>query len=195
MLDLFLDTETTGLANNAPYDCSTQPDCIQLAAQLYDGRKLVSEFQFIMSNRKDRPIHPAAAAAHDITQEFVERHGCNPRLPLTCLKQQLAKADRVFAFNMGFDWKILTIAMHCNFGEDLSSVKAEVLCTMMSVHGKVARPDGSNRWPTLMDAYKGLVNPAGFEGAHDAMADVRALVAVTWAAEDRGWDFKRPKGF
>jgi DNA polymerase III epsilon subunit-like protein len=195
MLDLFLDTETTGLANNQPHDHPSQPDCIQLAAQLYSGRKLVSEFQFIMANRLDCPIHPAAAAAHGLTQEFVVEHGCNPKLPLTCLKQMLSKADRVFAYNMGFDWKILTIAMLRNFGEDMSQFRAEVLCTMLSIHGKVPRRDGSNRWPTLMDAYCALIDPAGFDGAHDAMQDVRALVKVTHAAEDRGIAFVRPKGF
>ena len=60
-------------------------------------------------------------------------------------------------------------------------------CTMRIATNvlKIPGPRGF-KWPTLQEAYKRLVDPAGFEGAHDAITDVKACAAVFYALEDGG---------
>lgn len=50
------------------------------------------------------------------------------------------------------------------------------------------QPSGrkGNKWPKLTEAYEGLVNPAGFGGAHNALADVNACAEILWKLEDTG---------
>ena len=45
---------------------------------------------------------------------------------------------------------------------------------------------GNYKWPKLEEAYKFLVDPAGFEDAHDALVDVKACAAVLDALEEMG---------
>ena len=42
----------------------------------------------------------------------------------------------------------------------------------------------SYKWPKLSEAYETLVDEEGFEGAHDAMADVRACRAVYYKLKE-----------
>lgn len=201
-IDLFFDTETTGFlaAQEKGHEHPDQPDCIQLAAQLYDGPRLISEFSTIIVNSV-QPIGKGAQDVHGITPEDVTAYGCNAKLALTMFKFYLTKCHRLIAFNTAYDWGVLRTAMHRAFGQDLADMKAEygfeVLCSMLSAVDVVKKPsrfEGKYGWPKLQEAYCALVDPAGFGNAHDAMVDVRALVAVTHALERQGVMLLRPKG-
>ena len=52
---------------------------------------------------------------------------------------------------------------------------------------KIPPPRGSGyKWPKLEEAYRILVDPVGFEGAHDAMVDVEACRKVFYALKNGG---------
>lgn len=194
MLDLFFDTETTGFPTSQPWDDASQPDVIQLAAQLYDGRKLVAEFQLLVQNQF-ATIGEGAKAIHGINEELLDRCGFAPKLALQNFHHMLLRCDRVIAFNTAFDWKLMKI-MYARHATEAKLSKETVLCSMLSAVPVVKKPGkyGNYGWPKLQEAHEHMLGYK-FEGAHDAMEDVRALARVTHWMEDNNVVLVPPKGF
>lgn len=180
-MNLFLDTETTGVFNfKAPIDNPAQPRIVQLGAILVDPEeRVVGEINLLV--RPDGwTIPPEAAAVHGITQEKAELYG----LPI-------AQVMRIF---MGFVFRSKLLVAH-SFSFDSNMLQRELFllglknsadafkaipsfCTMQSTTDvlKIPGPYGY-KWPKLMEAYKFFFSEE-FQGAHDAMADVRACQRI-----------------
>jgi len=199
LLDLVFDTETTGKLNyNQPAGHITQPAMVQLGAILYHDRQIVAELnivtipvrQYSESGGAIRvPIPAEAYNIHGIDDAKVDAAGVQVGLALALFMQLASKADRLIAYNTAFDRDIVNTALIREFSGSMSIDSGRLYCAMLSAsnHLKIpGRRPGQWAWPKLQDAYKALVDPKGFEGAHDAMADVKAAAAVTWALEDAG---------
>lgn len=172
---------------------------VQLGAILYQDREIVAELNLVTiptrpslsSGCLERAIIPAEAYnVHGIDDAKVDAVGVQTGLTLALFMQLAGRADRLIAYNTAFDRDIVSTALVREFdGWSLSLDFDRLYCAMISAsnHLKIpGRRPGQWAWPKLHDAYKALVDPKGFDGAHDAMADVRAAAAVVWALEDAG---------
>ncbi len=180
----FYDTETTGLPDfKKPAEDPSHPHIVQLGAILCDAsRRVVSEINVLI--RPDGwTVPPEATAIHGITQEMAERYGLKLE---TAIKLFLALADRaelLVAHNYDFDEKMVRREFH-HIG---APVVAEAFrarakyCTMKAATPICQLPGKYGfKWPNLQEAHTHFLGRP-FDGAHDAMADVRACMAVYYA--------------
>lgn len=185
MRDLIFDTETTGKYEfKKPSDDPSQPDIVQLAAILVEGTFIRASINLILAPTKK--CEEEAAKVHGISQEVIDRFGVPMNVGIPMFSNLLKRADRLVAHNIQFDLNVVGRAFK------LLGASTELLgsipkaCTMLSSMNIVKIPSKSNfggqyKWPKLIEAYKHLVDPAGFEGAHDAMIDVTACWKVLQA--------------
>ena len=186
-MDLFFDTETTGFPNKkSPLDDPSQPHLVQLGAVLCDGRVVRAQLDLIIN--PGVPIPEKATAVHGITDEMAAKYGVDPPTALLVFNDLLKKADRLIAHNLAFDIQLIDIGFaRCGINPVYPN---EQFCTMQASTDILRLPNknGGNKWPTLMEAYKHLVDPEGFDDAHSAYADVMACALVYWAILERGGD-------
>ena len=179
MIDLIFDTETTGFARfNDPYEHSGQPEVVQLAAKLVENNRIHAAFQMIITGKK--PSTEGAVNTHGITDEIRANVGFPPVVAISMFQNMLHKADRLVAHNMKFD-RILVGALFYRAGYEYGRIDGiPKFCTMLALTPIMKLPSarGGYKWPKLEEAYKKYINAVGFEGAHDAMADVIACEKV-----------------
>lgn len=175
---LFYDTETDCLVNrSAEYHHDSQPVALQIGAMLYntDLERPLHKFTAIL----DWPgvqIDEGAAKVHGITPEIMSM-GMEQNAALLTFKHMAMKADQFIGFNAGFD----RIVMCSSFYRAMASHVAASLWEkphfdIMKPLTNVCKIPGKYgyKWPKLSEAYRLLINPKGFDGAHDAMADIMA---------------------
>ena len=180
---LFFDTETTGFPDDkAPVTALKQPHILQLAAILDgDEQRTFSSINLII-NAGCGEVPPDAAKVHGISKAIYEKFGVSRITALAAFHGLVTAADVLIGHNIEFDLKMLKIA-YARAGK-VEKFTSEVasksqFCTMQSTTDIVKIPGRRGyKWPKLQEAYKALVNPQGFEGAHDAMADVKACRQV-----------------
>jgi DNA polymerase-3 subunit epsilon len=177
---LFFDTETTGKWNpKLPMGHPHQVRPVQIAAILAndEGREVMS-MNFLVYQES---VPAATAAFHGITTEILHAHGINEGTALAVFEEFLAQADLVIAHNGEFDQKIITNAVAILDGKPNADPFAgkKAFCTMRASTNicKLPSQRGGFKWPTLQEAYTHF-NGVGFDGAHDALADVRACMNV-----------------
>lgn len=189
MRGLFFDTETNGLWNfKAPMGHSSQPDMVQLAALLVDipSRKIITSLNLLVET--DQPISQEAAAVHGKTKELLDQYGVPRRVAAAMFSNMAKKADIKIAHNIKFD---LNIVDNSFVNEGIATQPhSKIFCTMEATTEICQLPNprfsGKFKWPKLIEAYKILINPEGFDGAHDALADVKACMEIFFELVDRG---------
>ncbi len=177
---LFKDTETTGVDNGARI--------CQLGAILTDADgKTLGELNTLIKIG-DTPIHPMAFAAHGITAELANKYGWDIDHALMALDNMAAHAERTIAHNLDFDRRMLKLAY------DRTTWVGKIItmpsvCTMkMSTDVckiPAAKSGTKYKWPKLQEVHKFLFG-VEFEGAHDAMEDIRATARVFFELKKRG---------
>lgn len=173
---LFFDTETTGVPKNysAPAsEVDNWPRVIQLAYQVYDENEaLVKECcQLIKPDGWEIP-----AEKFWIDNGYTTEKSLSEGVPLLSVLQEFVN-DRAatayhIAHNISFDSKILRAEMiRANIDIEFTGKK---VCTMQAGTSHCAIPSTRGfKWPKLIELHNKLFNE-GFEGAHDALADVKA---------------------
>lgn len=194
MRTLIYDTETTGVVDwKKAVEAPSQPYIVQLAALMYDDRKLVGAIN-LLCNPVDgtgaRVMIPAEATkVHGISNEMVEATGLPLKTIAAIFNSMIRNTDRLVAHNMDFDSRIMAgTYLRSGFPIDSLQVPHRV-CTMKASENVLKLPGkfaGKYKWPTLDEAYRHLVDPAGFDGAHDALVDAKACAEVLWKLEDAG---------
>lgn len=193
-MKLFFDTETTGLPDfNKRARDPAQPHIVQLAAMLIDdGGRAVEEHNVII--KPDGWTIPTEASdVHGITNEIAQC-GIPERTAAALLLEMVRKASEIVAHNIQFDKFIARIAMRrfelMTDAEDQWWKQLPTFCTMKAMTSvcKLPGPFGF-KWPKLQEAHKHAFGTE-FDGAHDALADVRACHRVyqwikTRDAEDK----------
>ena len=195
MLILAFDTETTGLArwkDNPGHPA--QPDIIQIAAILSDSERIYAEFKALV-NPAD--VHPEwdmgveAAAVHGVTREQVELAGIPTQAMNRVMMGLIDRADHVVCHNVDFDKKMFQIALTRSGTLALPALdrftNKPTYCTMKRATNlcKLPSEKGGYKWPRLSELYQHLFGE-GFEGAHDAMNDIRATVRCYWELRRMG---------
>jgi DNA polymerase-3 subunit epsilon len=178
-MPFFFDTETSGLWNfKSDYKDTEQPFLVQVAGILDDGyENILGEFNFLVELPKDKEIHPKALEVHGITRDKTEKGGLPCELSATVFSYYLLCTDIIVGHNIKFDIAVMSKYLHdSNFGPQVSELQNhKTRCTMLQSKGVCKLPGKwGYKWPKLEEAYRMLVDKDGFEGAHDAMADVRA---------------------
>lgn len=179
---LAFDTETTGLGNfkaEPTHEC--QPDVVQLAAAIYDRHGCVYHELNILV-QPQRPVEPKAAEIHGISQEILDRCGISRRKALSMFHSMVQVSDVLVAHNLNFDSRILQCVYHREQVKNDLFMSKERFCTMLGSMDICKLPNPrfprKYKWPSLDEAYRHLVDPNGFDGAHDALVDVKACRQV-----------------
>jgi len=195
---LVFDTETNGMrpkGKNVPL--TQEPSLVQIAAILYWGRRPVAHCSYFM---EPLDAHGGVATIptekffidSGITQETVDRAGTTYKVGVAAFNNMVKKADRIVAHNMGFDDPIMRAAYSRIAAPQQAYWETPKFCTMKTLEPVLQLPGKYGfKFPTLDESYRALVDPMGFEGAHDAMVDVEACAAVLWAIEDAGHNLWR----
>ena len=195
MIALFYDTETTGLPLfREPSEDPRQPHIVQLAASLVDlqTRNVIASMDVIV-----RPmgweIPDEVAAIHGITTERARAVGVPEPVALK-LFVGLYNARKRIAHNEQFDARIIRIGLkRYDVGLDAdvwNSGQSE--CTQLLSTPILKLPPtermlaaGRNHYKSanLGEAYKHFTGNE-LVGAHNALADVQACMAVYFAIKD-----------
>lgn len=200
---LGFDTETSGLPNfHEPSDDPGQPHLLQLAAILYDmeGRE-VHRVSTIVKPGANCEIHPKALEAHGITLERAHAEGADPVQTGRDFEEMARQASLIVGHNVSFDVRIFRIhaARHLGFKWEKP---CPTFCTMWSSNKFTKIPATPamraagrfhHKTPSLMEAHQHFFNE-GFEGAHDALADVTASMRLFWhLTRERGVPMFKPE--
>lgn len=180
MKRIFFDTETNGLPFR--YDVNFFDDpaswdpcrILQIAWQLYDDEKLVSENMHII-HPNGFEINPEAAEIHGITQERTEQQGISIETALNNFLNDFESSQMFVCHNVNFDMNVVGAEMQ-RAGIDCNSfLLKDNVCTMIETMYFVNLPGryGKPKWPRLQELHHKLFQ-SYFSDAHDALADVSA---------------------
>ena len=184
---LFFDTETTGLPKNwkAPVtDLDNWPRLVQLAYLVYDfdGNLILSCNEIIKPNGFTIPAD--ASNVHGITTDIANQRGSKIEEVFELFSIHLRRAKVVVAHNMAYDEKIIgSELIRLGFHNILDD--KEKICTMISTVDlcKIDGPYGY-KWPKLEELHRFLFKH-DFDGAHDALADIKATAKCFWELANR----------
>ena len=179
---LFYDTETTGKWDfKAPSTAEHQPHLMQIGAVLdSDGAIMDSLNTYVQIGSEH--VEEGALNAHGITPEKANEEGVSLLKALAMFNSLAIRAELVVCHNTAFDMRIMAAAYR-RAGEPWPLEETETYCTMIQATSvcKLPKARGGYKWPTLDEAFRILVDPDGFSGAHDAMADVTTCRAIYFA--------------
>lgn len=180
------DTETTGKPKD--YDATVTnvrnwPRVVQLGMALQVPDQDLQAFKALIRppNGVAFPIPAEATRIHGITDAMCVEHGISIGDALDQFEFWLSAADILVAHNLDFDRPVLG----CEFVR--LGRKAVVkdglrrICTQKSTSAFVGIPKGWDdyddpyKWPKLQELHRRLFGE-GFEGDHDALADVMATL-------------------
>jgi len=197
---LFFDTETTNLPQfKKPNHDPSQPKILQLGAILASPEgDVVSEYCTLVQIGST-PINPYALAAHGISAKKANEEGVPPTEMFLKFHEMSRECEALACHNFNFDFKLLQITsaqIQGTFTDpDTSSLlmgdieELPYYCTMTSTIDFCSLPFPSGRkgkkFPKLEELYRILFDE-DFEGAHDAMADVRATMRCYFELKTRG---------
>jgi len=184
-MPLFFDCETSGFYDvKAPPDAPQQPHLVQFAAILDDDDKNIKAVVNCRVNSGVEKIPEGAQEVHGISLEEVQTYGV-PVITICSMFANLRKmTTRTVAHNIEFDMNVMA-AQFARLKKDFN-ISEGVFCTMRasSILLKLPGKFGQYKWPKLSEAYASLVDDEGFEGAHDAFADVKACRAVYYKLKE-----------
>jgi DNA polymerase III subunit epsilon len=192
---MIFDTETTGIPLwHEPSDDPRQPYLVQYTAVLFD--EATGDEQSFVSKivRPDGwSIAPELTALHGISNAQALDEGEPLRVVVSDWLTMTAQADVVAAFGIGFDMRIMRIAMlraglskeACNHHTDTirtHDVQRHVtaLCRVPPTDKMMAAGRKTWKTPTLTEAVKALLGE-DLEDAHDSRADVLATKRIHMA--------------
>lgn len=176
---LFKDTETTGLPLNwrAPMtDLNNWPRVIQLAWVVTDtqGNILRRQKHLIKPNGWKVPVEKFWIENGYSTERCMVE-GIPMIKAIDLLIQDLSECDTIVSHNMSYDYNVLGAEMLRATGLCALEGKKQI-CTKLASTSYCRIPQASGRglkWPTLTELHTHLFG-TGFEGSHDALADVIA---------------------
>jgi len=174
-MELFFDTETTGLFNfKKSYKDSTQPQVIQLGFILSDSESIYHEGCFILHT--DKEISPGALATHHISNKIIKKIGFRNYDIINIFITLSSKANIVVCHNVAFDLGAIKSTLYSKgcFKEIKILENFPTYCTMQKGTNLCKLPGryGNYKWPKLEELYKFLFNEEP-SGAHNALEDAK----------------------
>lgn len=178
MFTMFFDTETTGKNPKEAH-------LVQLALVIDDEqRNTVVKLSTLIQCPVEIPEE--AARIHGKSKAICDELGLKPETAVHLFWHYASRCKTV-AHNAQYDRQIMETAAARFAPTILSRLLEESFCTLQASTPicKLPGRPGSYKWPTLNEAYRLIVNPDGFEGAHDALADTLACREVYYALLNR----------
>lgn len=186
---LFFDTETTGkLDFKAGPEAAQQPNLVQLACMLMaEGGQVIGQLNCIIQPN-GWEISPEVALIHGITNERAKSAGIPMLSCLSVFSHFCKVAKKLVAYNLDFDDVIMQVAYHragkphrMDHLKKICAMRASTpICKLPKPSGWRSKPGDEYKWPSLAEAYAHFFEGKTFDGAHDAMNDVIALIKVYW---------------
>lgn len=188
MTTLIFDTETNGLPKG-----NRQPALIQIAGKLIEYDKVIRAISFFVKLKcEDHPEWNFTIPEEKFfldqgyTDSWVNRVGVKPKTAVMAFYNLLRQADRLVAHNMRFDFPVMLASLERLDLPTSRLLQTPKFCTMLTLTPILQLPGKRGyKWPRLDEAYKRLVNPDGFQGAHEALSDVTATQEVLKVIEQK----------
>lgn len=188
-MNIFFDTESTGLPNNykAPAsDVNNWPRLVQLGYIITDNGKIIHQHEAIV--RPDGfEIQKEASEVHGITTETAMRDGAYIVDVLDEFQFWVEQCDTVIGHNISFDTNVIGAEYYRLYGKSPLEGKKSV-CTMLSgiefcqLPGKYP---GKLKYPKLQELYYALfLKPMA--QTHTALDDISHTVECYQAMVERG---------
>ena len=190
---MILDTETTGLPQRGPYNqifmspketaYYNEARIIQLAFLILnlDSGEICREYSVIIKPTGSWTMHPKAFEAHHISVDRIDQQGIDMSKAVKEISNELMRCCVIVCHNTAFDLSVLCSEMYRQheLGYLICQLKrVPTFCTMKHMTREMNLPHktGNKRgkWPRLVELYSYLFGGETFDGAHDAMNDVRA---------------------
>ena len=189
---MIFDTETTGLPQKGPkgqlfmppnalmsYDSSR---IVQLAFLVLnmDTNEVCTEYTSIINPTGSWVMDPMALNAHGITTERITCEGVSFQTVADLFFENLSKCSFIACHNAAFDVNVFCSELFrdatlTKYTKNLQNIRT--FCTMKHMTREMNLPyksgRGRGKWPKLEELHVYLFSE-NFEGAHDAMNDVRA---------------------
>ena len=184
---LFFDTETTGLPVELSDGSVRWPRLVQLACLLTDsdGNELESYCALVRPEGFTIPM--PAVAVHGITTEKAMQEGVSIKEAVGAFLSLYDRCDIVVGHNVEFDEGVI--------GAEIDRLNAwngrktkPTVCTMKpsaELVGIWSERKQDWKWPKLIELHRNLFG-SGFEGAHDALCDIRATARCYFELVKRG---------
>ncbi len=192
-LYLVYDTETTGLPKNwgAPVeDVENWPRIVQFCFGIYNEKGKEISFSNFIIIPEGFEIPAAVAEIHGVTQERAMAEGVSIKNAMAIFAAAALMSNAYVAHNIGFDRKVVgaeieRIKKLFGTGNDFIPLMEE-LDTMKNGTAlcKIPGARGGYKWPKLQELHMELFGE-NFDGAHDAMNDVRACAKCFFEMKKR----------
>lgn len=184
-MKLFYDTETTGLiVKGVPLDDTKQPRLVQLACILTDDSFNEVSIVKLLIQPNGYSIPEQVIAVHGITTEQAMKAGVPMKVAMGIFGYLAFVADELLAFNDDYDKMVLTgesmrLKQNTPFGSRKTTCCMRPLVDVCKIPKPNPQPWHTDKykWPKLIEAHRHAFG-IDFEKAHDALADVRATIAV-----------------
>jgi DNA polymerase III epsilon subunit-like protein len=177
---LFFDTETNGLPKTEIVNgikTKVYPRVIQLAYILLNDNfeEVQSYCELIYPDGWEIP-NDRFWIENGYSTEQNKLKGVNIRVALNFFSQAIDQCHTMVAHNIAFDTPVLVSEMK-RYNITAQNKTSKKICTMLSTIDfcKLPSQRGGFKWPKLIELHEKLFNE-GFDGAHDALEDVRATV-------------------
>ena len=188
-LYIFFDTETTGLPVDWKAPVTTidnWPRIIQLAWALYDetGTEIGSKCDLIKPDGWKIP-NQKFWIDNGYSTEKNEAEGIPIRTAIDTFISAVNVSKGLVAHNMSYDYNVIGAEMiRAGLDHNLSISR---YCTkeLGTEYCKLPGNYGKYKWPTLTEFHTKLFG-TGFEGAHDALFDVRACAKCFFRLKELG---------
>ncbi len=192
---LFFDTETSGFIKKAlSADHPDQAWTVQVGAILANKDGDIAKMDMIVkANGREMNYH--AQKIHGISAEKADAEGLDELEVAEEFGLLLRQADLMVCHNLAFDTKYVRHLMERNIDEMSDEARSAFYldmpgyCTMQDkavvkfcgLLNKANRP----KWPKLVELHE-ILFEEGFDGAHDAFADITATKRCFFALIDLG---------
>ena len=191
-MELFFDVETSGFHKNGiEPDNLSQAWIVQLAFILSDDKKIYHEASVLFQPPDvSSTIHPAAQRTHGISLDQCRDYGIYEDLFFDYFTVVHTQADVLVCHNWNFDKNFVhDMICRCDCRQEaMVFLNRAWVCTMLASTNYCQLPGkyhGKFKWPKLEELHLILFNE-DFEGAHDALADVRATRRCYYELVRRG---------
>lgn len=190
-MEFFFDVETSGFHKNGIEPTNpSQAWTVQLGFILSTKDRIYQEACLMFAPPHDNAtIHPGAEKTHGISVSDCRLGGMLEIDAIDLISACVSLTDVIVCHNYNFDSKFMLDILERNDTQEIIKLFSSLpyCCTMLSSTDYCKLPGkwGKPKWPKLEQLYYHLFN-CDFEGAHDALADVRATRRCYYELRERG---------
>ncbi len=189
---MFFDTETSDLPKDRkikdPRVFNNFPHLVQLGFLTYDENKNITKTYNQIIKPDNFIISEGSANVHKITQEYAIENGIPLNDALNDFFDAVENVQFLIAHNVEFDLQVIYAECFRNkFKRKLKNKPIKICTIKTTTNFCKIKSDWKNsyKWPKLSELHTILFNE-NFEGAHDALNDVKATAKCFFECVNRG---------